>query len=295
MILVVGGTGRLGRELVGRLTAAGHEVRVLTRDAAHAEGLAAEIWSGDVRDAASLAGATSGVSTVISAAHGFLGGRGAGPEEIDDRGNGNLVRAALDAGVEHFVLMSVLGARSDHPMSLHRAKHAAEQHVRSSGMSWTALRPSSYVETWIGVVGARLGSGRPALVFGRGDNPINFVSVQDVATLCVRAVTDSTLRDRAVDVAGPDNLTLSELARKLGADRIRHVPRALLRVLATATPLVAPAVARQTTAALAMDTTDMTAEASALRSEFPEITWHRAGDIAEQFRAASGGTRRRAL
>lgn len=285
MILVAGGTGRLGRELVSRLVTSGSEVRVLTRDAARAADLGAEISIGDVRDAATLASATQGASVVVSCVHGFLGGRGAGPLEVDDRGNGNLVRAAVDAGVEHVVLLSVLGARPDHPVSLHRAKYAAEQHVRTAA-SWTVLRPASYVETWIDVVGGRLASGGPALVFGRGDNPINFVSVQDVAAVAARAVVDRRLRSQTIDVAGQDNLTMNELARQLGATRTRHVPRGVLRVLASALPRHAPALARQSRAALEMDTTDMTADGSTLRVRFPDLSWHSASVVAAASRAA---------
>lgn len=288
MILVVGGTGTLGRELVTRLCASGRDVRVLTRDRDRAEGLAVDVAVGDVRDAATLADATRGASVVISAAHGFLGGRGAGPREVDDEGNANLVRSASAAGVERFILLSALDARPDHPMSLHRAKHAAEQHLHASGLSWTTLRPSSYVETWMGIVGARLASGGPALVFGRGDNPINFVSIRDVATLVERAITDPALHDEAVDVPGADNLTMNQLARHLGASRIRHVPRGALRFLSTVLLPVAPALARQTSAAVVMDTADMTADASALSARFPDIGWHPAAQVAEQFRALSG-------
>jgi uncharacterized protein YbjT (DUF2867 family) len=289
MILVAGGTGRLGREIVSRLNASGREVRVLTRRAARAEGLAADVAIGDVRDASTLAVATKGASVVVSAVHGFVGGRGSGPEEVDDRGNANLVRAALDAGVEHFVLLSVLGARPDHPMSLHRAKDAAERHLLASGLSSTILRPSAYVETWIDVVGGKLASGGPAMVFGRADNPINFVSVQDVATIAVRATTDPVLRGRVIDLPGPDNLTMTELAGHLGADRIRHVPLGALRLLSTVLPPIAPAFARQAAAAVVMDTTDMAGNASATSDLFPDVSWHRPRDIADQFRAAHAG------
>lgn len=285
MILVAGGTGRLGRELVARLSAAGSEVRVLTRDAAQAAGLGVDVSIGDVREAATLASATRGASVVISCVHGFLGGRGAGPQEVDDRGNRNLVRAAAAAGVKHFVLLSVLDARPDHPVSLHRAKYAAEQHVRTGAASWTVLRPASYVETWIEVVGGRLARGGPALVFGRGDNPINFVSVQDVATVAALAAVGPSLRCQTIEVAGQDNLTMNELAHLLGASKTRHVPRGVLRGLASALPRAAPALARQTRAALEMDTTDMTADGSAVRSRFPDISWHSASVVAAATRA----------
>ena len=223
--------------------------------------------------------------------HGFIGGRGAGPEEIDDQGNTNLMRIAMDAGVKHFILLSVLDAGPDHPMSLHRAKYAAEQHLDASGLSWTVLRPSSYVETWIDIVGGRLASGGPALVLGRGENPVNFVSVRDVAALVERAVTDATLRAQVIDVPGLDNLTMKQLAQHLGARKVRHVPRGALRLLSTALAPWAPAGARQARAAVVMDTSDMAADASALCRRFPDITWHRATDLADQAHSAGLGPR----
>ncbi len=293
MILVAGGTGRLGREVVTRLTASDRDVRVLTRHAANAQGLDVEVSIGDVRDPSTLAAATRGSTVVISAVHGFMGGRGAGPEEVDLLGNRNLLRAARDAGVEHFILLSVFDARPDHPMALHRAKYAAEQQLESSELSWTVLRPSSYVETWIDIVGSKLASGGPALVFGRADNPINFVSVQDVATLTERAVTDPALRGQAIDVPGLDNLTMEQLAQRLGAKKVRRIPRVALRFLSTVLTPVAPAFARQMRAAVVMDTTDMTANATALCARFPDMTWHAATGTADQFHAWLSGVPRK--
>jgi uncharacterized protein YbjT (DUF2867 family) len=198
----------------------------------------------------------------------------AGPEAIDDRGNRDLIKVAAEAGVHRFVLLSVLGARPNHPITLHRAKYAAEQHLSASGLDWTVLRPSAYLETWTGVIGAKLAAGGPALVFGHGTNPINFVSARDVAVLVERAVIDPTLCNQTIDVAGPDNLTMVQFAQLLGATKIRHIPRGALRVLAKAGAPVAPAIARQAAAAIVMDTTDMTADPAALHHRFPDITWH---------------------
>jgi uncharacterized protein YbjT (DUF2867 family) len=200
--------------------------------------------------------------------HGFVGGRGAGPEAVDDRGNANLVAAASEADVQQFVLLSVLDARPDHPMSLHRAKYAAEQHVAGSGLRWTALRPGAYIELWSGITGAKVGSGGPALVFGRGANPINFVSVHDVAAAVHHAIDDPSLHGRTVDVAGPDNLTMTEFAAALGARKVNHIPRP-----------IQPAFARQAVAAVAMDTIGMSADPAATRACFPDIGWRSVADV----------------
>ena len=279
MILVAGGTGTLGREVVARLTASGRPVRVLTRDPARAAGLGADVAVGDVRDRSSLPAAVRECATVVSAVHGFLGGRGSGPMEIVDRGHANLVAAAADAGVAQFVLLSVRDARADHPMSLHRAKFTAEQHLSTVATPWTVLRPSAYIETWAGVIGAKLGSGGPAPVFGRGTNPINFVSVRDVAAIVVRAIDDPALRGQTIDVVGPDNLGMVRFAEMLGATKIRHIPRGALRFLATAAAPLAPAFARQAATALVMDTTDMSADPSPLRARFPDLTLRHVADV----------------
>lgn len=279
MILVAGGTGTLGRELVRRLSASDDRVRVLTRRPARAQGLAADVVVGDVCDPRTLANAADGCDTVISAVHGFLGGRGRGPAAVDDRGNANLIRAAADAGAEHFVLLSVLDAGPEHPMSLHRAKYAAEQRLYGGTVAYTVLRPSAYLETWTAVIASKLPTGGPAVIFGRGDNPINFVSVLDVAALVDQAVHDPLLRGQAIDVPGPDNLSMRQLAHLLGATRLRRIPRSALGLMATAAVPIAPALARQAGAALVMDTVDMTAEATPLRTRFPNIRWHHAADL----------------
>jgi uncharacterized protein YbjT (DUF2867 family) len=169
--------------------------------------------------------------------------------------------------VGHLVLVSVLDAAPDHPMSLHRAKHSAEQALRTSGLPWTIVRPAAYLETWAGIVGAKLAAKGQAVVFGPGRNPINFVSAHDVAALVDLAVYDPTLRGQVLEVAGPENLTFTELAERLIAasgrpGRIRHVPLPVLRAMSVLARPVSPTFARQAQAAVVMNTTDMRADLS---------------------------------
>lgn len=134
----------MGQLVVTDLLVRGEQVRVLTRDTARTRavfGDVVEAVRGDVRSRDGLDEAVAGASVVISAVHGFLGGRGAGPVVVDGRGNANLVDAAAAAGVG-VVLVSVLGASPDSPVDLFRAKHAAEQHLRDSGTPWTIVRPA---------------------------------------------------------------------------------------------------------------------------------------------------------
>jgi uncharacterized protein YbjT (DUF2867 family) len=281
---VVGGTGLLGRRVVAGIVAGEQKVRVLTRDANRPADPGVELAQGDLRDAASLAEAVAGCTTVIAAAHGFLGGRGAGPEAIDRDGNRALIRTAAAAGVRHVVLLSVHRAAPDHPMSLHRMKYAAEQTLRGSGLGFTIVRPSAYYETWTGIVGAKLGSGGPAMVFGRGRNPISFVSVADVARVVLTVLDEPSLRGQTFDVGGPENLTMSDFAQRLvehagGDGRVRHLPLPVLRAMSVLARPVAPAFARMTAGAVAMDTVGMTMDPGATVQRFPDIAWRTLADV----------------
>ncbi len=271
MILVAGGSGRLGRLVVGGLVARDEPVRVLTRDPARAglpAGPLVEVVQGDVRVPATLPPALAGVRVVVSAVHGFAGPGRVTPKSVDRDGNANLVAAAKTAGAD-VVLMSVVGAAPDHAMELFRMKAAAERNVRASGVRWTVVRATAFLELYLELLHRSAGkSGRP-VVFGRGDNPINFVTVTEVADAVVGAVLDPSVRGRVVEVVGPRDLTLNELAATCQHDRgtvgmgtagkgPRHLPRAALRVLTASRFVVASAPARQAQAALIMDSTDMT-------------------------------------
>jgi uncharacterized protein YbjT (DUF2867 family) len=172
MILVAGGTGRLGTVLVRRLTARGLDVRVLTRQRERADHLPhqVEVLIGDVRDLKSLAAAVAGVTVVVSAVHGFAGPGHGSPASVDRDGNINLIDAAKTVDAD-FVLVSGVGAAADSPMELFRMKHAAEQHLQQSGLRATIVQATAFRELWVELLDHTAGrSGRP-LVFGRRGQP----------------------------------------------------------------------------------------------------------------------------
>jgi uncharacterized protein YbjT (DUF2867 family) len=278
VILVAGGTGTLGSQVVRLLADRGLEVRVLTRDPVRAEQLPTkvEVAAGDLLDRAAVAAAVAGCQTVVSAVHGFAGPGKPSPEAIDRDANRGLFRAAAAAGVEHVVLVSVLGAAPDHPLSLHRAKFAAERSLRASGLSWTIIRPAAFMETWMALIGSKLADGGSALVFGPGRNPINFVSSRDVAAAIDVAIHDRSLRGQVLEVAGPENLTFTQVADRLIAaggrpGRTRHLPLPMLRAMSVLARPVSPVFARQAQAAVVMNVTDMTADLSAIRDRLPTV------------------------
>jgi len=253
-------------------------VRVLTRDPArarHLAGHAVEVACGDVRDPGSLTAALQGAGTVISAMHGFARPGRVSPATVDRAGNANLIGAAARAGAD-FVLVSVVGAAPAHPIGLFRAKHAAEQTLRASGIGWTIVRATAFMETWATIMSQMLEASGKIVVFGRGDNPVNFVSAGDVAALIARAVTDPGLRGQVLEIGGPDNLTFNQVAAIVQGTAgrrgtVRHIPRPALCAMAWLTAAIKPHLARQARAALVMDTLDMTFDPAPARRAFPGL------------------------
>ncbi|MBP2352943.1 NADH dehydrogenase [Kribbella aluminosa] len=203
MIFVAGGTGRLGSIVVRRLVQRGERVRMLTRTPGTAPVNGCEVAVGDVRNHAAVAAALEGCDTAVWCVHGLLGGRGAGPDQIDRAACIATVDAAQRAGVRRFVLVSIKDAAPDHTSSLFRAKYAAEQHLRATGLDWTILRPTCFLELWLDIVRGRLGTGGPAVVLGPGENLLNVVSVVDVAAVVDHCLIEPSTIRRVLDVAGP--------------------------------------------------------------------------------------------
>jgi uncharacterized protein YbjT (DUF2867 family) len=286
VILVAGGSGRLGTLIVQRLRARDLDVRVLTRDrrrTAHLDGSRVEVIEGDVRDRGSLGAAMVGVGTVVSAIHGFGDIGHVSPASVDRDGNRHLIDVAVAAHAA-VVLMSIVGASATHLIELFRMKHAAEEYLRASGAPWTIVRATAFAEFWLDLLDKTAGtSGRP-VIFGRGSNPINFVSVSDVAALAERAVLDPSARGATLQIGGPQNVSFNELAA--GLQRAsgltappRHVPRPMLRLLAALLGPVQPNRARQIRAAIAMDTVDLTFAPTDLHRRFPELQVTSLADI----------------
>jgi len=277
MIVVVGGTGRLGRLVTQRLLDHGEQVRVVARhpDRDEKPVRGADVVRADVREARTLTAALAGAQVVVSAVHGLDPAAGQSPAAVDRDGNANLVRAAVGAGAA-VVLVSVVGAGPDSPLEIARMKWAAEEQLRASGASWTVVRATAFLELWTELLTSTVrGSGVP-LVFGRGANPVNFVPVQQVALAVARAATDASLRGQVIEVGGPENLTLTELATRVGGGRPpRHVPPAVLRTLAVLAAPVRPAQARVIRQALAMESAPLEFDSSESVARYP---WLRSTD-----------------
>jgi uncharacterized protein YbjT (DUF2867 family) len=265
MILVVGASGRLGSVVVRHEFAQGKSLRVMTRNPlglAHLKQQEVEIVSGDLRDRASLAGACQGVEQVLAVAHALDGKGDNNPQTVDDMGNRHLIDAAKAAGVKHFIFVSVQGASPDSPLEFFRIKYRTEEYLRASGLTFTILRPGAYMELWAQLIGQPIREQGKTTIFGRGNNAINFVSVQDVARFVSIALDDPRARNAVIEVGGPENLTMNQVAeifeRASGRQaKKRYIPLPMMRVMSILMRPLNPAMSRLIRNGIYMDTANL--------------------------------------
>jgi uncharacterized protein YbjT (DUF2867 family) len=223
MILVVGATGVVGGMVTRRLLDEDKEVRILVRrDSPSSQlvqhGLATSAESliesgahpvhGDLRDLASLDAALEGVDKVISTANSAGRGGADNPQSVDLDGNRNLIEAAREAGIGHFVFVSLIGADPDHPSPFVRAKAQSETALRESGMDHTIIAPTAFMELWVAmVVGMPALQDRPVTLVGEGRRRHSFVSNRDVAAFAVATLDNPAARNEYLAIGGPEALS----------------------------------------------------------------------------------------
>jgi NADH dehydrogenase len=255
-VLVTGGTGFVGRDVVRQLHAAGHRIRILVRrpDSPVVRALGALFDArpcvGNVLDPAALPAALAGAGAVIHLV-GIISEFGRNTfENAHTCATANVIAAARQAGARRYLQMSALGTRPGAASRYHQTKWAAEEAVRGSGLAWTILRPSLIYgpEDHFVNLFARMSRWSPFLpVMGAGRGRLQPVSVEATAECFVRSLTEPRCEGQTLDVCGRDRLTFVELLRTilsvLGRRRLLvHLPLPLARLQARVFEFIFPSL-----------------------------------------------------
>jgi NADH dehydrogenase len=218
VLLLTGATGLVGSALLRRLTARGEPVRCLVRDPRRLgpERVRVQITIGDLTDPRAHRQALRGARTVVHLAASPRDQPHATIEELAGLATWRLLRAAEQAGIDHFVFFSALGASPSHRSRLHRAKAIAEQAVEAADLRTTTFAPSFVYSPGDRRL-ARLEhlAWLPAVpLAGRGRARTQPIWADDVAD-CVIAALDRPPGEephRRYELAGPDELSHREIA-----------------------------------------------------------------------------------
>jgi uncharacterized protein YbjT (DUF2867 family) len=229
IILVTGGTGHLGRDLVARLVAQRRTVRVLARTQRNDPTVQ---WvSGDLATGEGINEALQGVHSVVNAATSSpIAQRGRvklvdffkTPSAVDIDGTQRMLEASERAGVQHFLHVSIVGLE-DSGLPYSRVKLAGEYLVRQSPLPWSVVRATPYFYLLANML-TDLGR---LPVWPLPTAPWNPVDTTDVADYLAECLDD---RRRGVrdEIGGPEDLGLVELARQY--QQVRAQRRPILRL-----------------------------------------------------------------
>jgi len=215
-VLVLGGSGFIGRYVVNFLVERGGRVLVPARRRDHAKHLivfpTCDVVEANIHDDAQLDRLVAGQHAVIN-----LVGILQGTEADFARAHGELTRRVLAAcaksKVRRYLHMSALGADAGGPSMYQRSKGVAEAHVRAAPLDWTIFQPSvvfgpedRFLNTF-----AKLAALAPAIPLAGADVRFQPVWVEDVAHAFVNALDNPATFGKAYELAGPKVYTLRQL------------------------------------------------------------------------------------
>jgi uncharacterized protein YbjT (DUF2867 family) len=210
MILVTGATGTIGKATLAALQGAGQPFKIGVRNPAAISATGIDTVKLDWDDRDSYLPAMQGIEKL------FL------LTPNSEHQLGYLVQAiaaAKRAGLKHIVRLSVMGADADPGIIIGRLHFAAEREIKASGIAWTVLRPTFYMQNFINYYGVNpQKDGEVYLPNGRGKAA--WVDARDVGAAAAKVLTTSGYEGKVFDLTGPEALSTEEalaiLSEELG-------------------------------------------------------------------------------
>jgi NAD(P)H dehydrogenase (quinone) len=207
-LAVTGSTGALGGRIARALADLGTSQRLIVRSAARAP----ELDGAEVREVAGGYADPDGFREALTGARTlFLVSAEEAPDRVAE--HRAAIEAAAAAGLERIVYTSFLGAAEDSTFLLGRDHWATEEAIRATGLAFTFLRDSFYMDFIPYFAGPERTFRGPA-----GDGRLSPVSRDDVAAVAVAVLSNPGAHDgRIYGLTGPELYTLTEAAERLTA------------------------------------------------------------------------------
>ncbi|HKZ44910.1 MAG TPA: NAD(P)H-binding protein [Anaerolineales bacterium] len=223
MILVTGGTGFIGRNLVRQLVENGYPVRLLLKPSLKTPkvpvGIPVEVAVTSINDERGLKAAMRGVDGIFHLAGGEGLGTRADLEKVDVDGTQSLVNAAVSSNVKKFFYLSHLGADRASGFPILKAKGLAEEHIRGSGLTYTIIRssivfgPQDGFSTGLGLLIHTSPGFLP--IPSSGKTLLQPLWVEDLVTCMLWAMDIPDLINKTIEIGGSEYLSIEQIVRTI--------------------------------------------------------------------------------
>mmetsp|Transcript_8980 Transcript_8980/g.16167 ORF Transcript_8980/g.16167 Transcript_8980/m.16167 type:complete len:400 (-) Transcript_8980:171-1370(-) len=210
-VLVVGGTGTLGRQVVRQALDDGYDVRCIVRPRPYPADFLRDwgvtVVQADLTDKSSIPATLVGVHTIIDCAT-------ARPEEstqeIDWEGKKALIQSAQAMGIQRFIFCSIHDCDKHPEVPLMNIKRCTENYLKESGLNYTVLRMCGFMQAVIGNYAV------PVLeeqsVWGTGDKTKTaYLDAVDAAKMTLAALRSEETVGKTLTLAGPEAYTVNEV------------------------------------------------------------------------------------
>jgi uncharacterized protein YbjT (DUF2867 family) len=215
MILVTGATGHIGSELVRLLAEQGAPARALVHSpdkAAPIQRLGLESALGDYEQPDTLDAAMKDCDQLFLLSP---------PSPRQPQQEQHVIDAARRAGVGHVVKQSVPWAGPDAPVEFSRWHGQVEEHLAQSGLAYTLLRPSSFMQNFL--MSAQQVADQGVLYGMFGEGRVAFIDTRDIAAVAAELLTSPGRQGASYTLTGPEALSAAEVAERLSAATGRQV------------------------------------------------------------------------
>jgi uncharacterized protein YbjT (DUF2867 family) len=212
---VTGSTGTIGTELVRLLSEANAPTRAVYRSARKTQSLRGVVWSrADLHDDAVFEPVLAGTTRLF-----VLSGNDPGFGELQIR----TIRAAERLRVDHVVKLSALGASNHSSSGIAREHWEVEQVLQQSTMTWTILRPHSFMQNWLGEVAESVRK-EDAIYSPIADGRVPYIDTRDIAAVAREALLNPELHaGRRYFLTGGEAVGFADVAEALSEATGRRV------------------------------------------------------------------------
>lgn len=223
MILLTGATGLAGSFIANEFVRQREPVRILVRNRAKVaafEGVPIiEIVEGDMSRPSTLGSALDGIDRALMISAPVM-------DMVETQNT--FIDAAKAAGIRHVIKFSGLDARADTTFPFGLMHKEIEQHLEKSGLVWTHLRPTGFMQEYLREAPSIINDG--AFYFALGDVRLNPIDLVDAAKVGFLLLRDGGHESERIAMTGPEALTMAEIADRISratGRTVRYVPISL--------------------------------------------------------------------